>query len=303
MRTIHREITCKSALNRVVGMPFAWSLNPYTGCAHRCAFCYVRAFERRADRPSDERYGADIRVKTNLVAVLRQELARASWRREPVAIGAATDPYQPVESRYALTRGAIVALSEARTPFHIITRGPMILRDLDVLADAARRVRLSVHVSIITLDAAISERLEPGVAPPAQRLRAVRRLVDAGLDVGVAVAPILPGLTDGEDSLAALLAAARAAGATRAWGRDLYLRTGTREHFLAALGKAWPELLPRYEALYARRAYLADDVGRELRGRVKRAAAAAGVGDRRALKLAPAETAPAETAEQLWLGF
>jgi DNA repair photolyase len=303
MRTIFREVECKSALNRVVGMPFPWSLNPYTGCAHRCAFCYVRAFERRADRPSDDRYGTDVRVKVNLVAVLRGELARKSWQREPVAIGAATDPYQPVESRYRLTRGAIVALGESRTPFHIITRGPMIVRDRDVLTDAARRVRLSVNVSVMTLDARVSDRLEPGVAPPLKRLAAVRALVDAGLDVAVAVAPILPGLTDGEDDLAALVAAARAAGATRVWGRDLYLREGTREHFLAALTREWPELRPRYDALYARRAYLADDVGKELRGRVKRAAAAAGVADRRARPLLPdaVESATAPRAEQLAL--
>jgi DNA repair photolyase len=293
VRIVYREIECKSALNRVVGMPFQWSLNPYTGCAHRCAFCYVRAFERRADRPSDERYGTDVRVKVNFVPVLRAELARRSWRREPVAIGAATDPYQPVESRYELTRGAIQALAESRTPFSIITRGPMVLRDLDVLAQAARRVRVSVHVSIMTLDAAVAEQLEPGVAPPAQRLRAVRELVAAGIDAGVAVAPILPGLTDGEDDLAALVTAAREAGATRVWGRDLYLRPGTREHFLKALARGWPSLLPRYEALYRGRAYLDVTVGSDLRKRVKRAAEAAGIADRRAEKLAPAPDAEA----------
>src|SRR5262245_19531211 len=178
-RTIYREEPCKSALNRVTGMPFGWSLNPYTGCAHRCAFCYVRAFEKRADRPSDERYGQVVRVKTNFVEVLREELRRPSWTHEPVAIGAATDPYQPAESRYRLTRGAIEALTESRTPFHIITRGPMVLRDLDVLLAAARRVKLSVHVSVPTLDPRVAHVTEPGVAPPAQRLRAVRALVEA----------------------------------------------------------------------------------------------------------------------------
>src|SRR5260221_2955434 len=147
MRRTYREEPCRSALNRVEGMPFRWSLNPYMGCAHRCAFCYVRAFERRADRPSDERYGTDVRVKTNFVEVLKTELARRSWAREPDVLGAATDPYQPAESRYHLSRGAIVALSNAWTPFEIITRGPMIVRDLDVLATAARRVRARVHVS------------------------------------------------------------------------------------------------------------------------------------------------------------
>src|SRR5437667_5852711 len=130
MRAEYREEPCRSALNRVKGMRFRWSLNPYMGCVHRCTFCYVRAFERRADRPSDDRYGTSIRVKVNVAEVLRRELARPSWAREWVAIGAATDPYQPAEGRYRLTRACIEALGEAQTPFSIITRGPMIVRDL-----------------------------------------------------------------------------------------------------------------------------------------------------------------------------
>ncbi len=114
MRAEYREEPCRSALNRVQGMGFGWSLNPYMGCVHRCTFCYVRAFEKRADRPSDDRYGTSIRVKTNVAEVLRRELARASWEREGVTIGAATDPYQPVEGRYRLTRACIEALADAR---------------------------------------------------------------------------------------------------------------------------------------------------------------------------------------------
>ena len=147
----YREEPCRSALNRVKGMPFDWSLNPYTGCAHRCTFCYVRAFEARADRPSDDRYGRSIRVKVNVADVLRRELARPSWKRESVAIGAATDPYQPAEGRYRLTRACIRELGAARTPFSLITRGPMIRRDADVLVDAARRAK--VHVELLGADA------------------------------------------------------------------------------------------------------------------------------------------------------
>src|SRR6187455_2058769 len=135
----YREEPCRSALNRVKGMPFDWSLNPYTGCAHRCTFCYVRAFEARADRPFDDRYGRSIRVKVNVAQVLRAELARPSWPFEQVAIGAATDPYQPAEGRYRLTRACLEVLADAANPFSIITRGPMIVRDLDVLVEAARR--------------------------------------------------------------------------------------------------------------------------------------------------------------------
>src|SRR5688572_29071282 len=246
MRVMYREEPCRTALNRVKGMGFHWSLNPYMGCAHRCAFCYVRGFERRADRPSDERYGTNIRVKVNVVEVLRRELARRGWRRETVAIGAATDPYQPAEGRYRLTRGCVQALGAARTPIDLITRGPLIVRDVDVLADAARRAEVRVSVSIATLEASLSARLEPGVAPPRQRLRAIRVLTDAGIAAGVALAPVLPGLTDAPAELAAVLRAAREAGATHAWTNVLNLRAGTREHFLSVIEREWPEQLDRY---------------------------------------------------------
>ncbi|MGH2385918.1 MAG: radical SAM protein, partial [Candidatus Limnocylindria bacterium] len=217
MRVEYREEPCRTALNRVKGMGFTWSLNPYMGCAHRCAFCYVRGFERRADRPSDERYGTNIRVKTNVVEVLRRELARRSWRRETVAIGAATDPYQPAEGRYRLTRGCIQALAARNTGLDLITRGPLVVRDVDVLVEASRRAEVRISVSIATLDRSISSRLEPGVAPPLKRLRAIRILTDAGIAAGVALAPVLPGLTDAPADLAAVLRAAREAGATHAW--------------------------------------------------------------------------------------
>src|SRR5438874_2075591 len=174
-RVEYREEPCKVALNRVKGMPFDWSLNPYMGCAHRCTFCYVRAFELRADRPSGAEYGRSIRVKVNVPEVLRAELTRPGWRRETVSIGAATDPYQPAEGRYRLTRSCLEALGDARTPFHIITRSPMVVRDVDVLSEAARRARVSVSFSIPTLDEEVWRRTEPGTPPPRQRFRALRQ--------------------------------------------------------------------------------------------------------------------------------
>src|ERR1700675_1888289 len=152
MRIEYREEPCKSALNPVKRMGFTWSLNPYMGCVHRCTFCYVRAFEKRADRPSDDRYGTSIRVKTNVAEVLRRELARPSWEREIVAIGAATDPYQPAEGRYKLTRACLEALRDASSSFSLITRSPMIVRDLDVLRRAAKRASVGVTFSVPTLD-------------------------------------------------------------------------------------------------------------------------------------------------------
>jgi DNA repair photolyase len=261
------------------------------GCAHRCTFCYVRAFEARADRPWDDRYGSSIRVKTNVAEVLRRELARASWRREPVAVGAATDPYQPAEGRYRLTRACIEAFGEAASPFSIITRGPLIVRDVDVLAEAARRARVSVTFSVPTLDEEIWRRTEPGTAPPRQRLRALARLVEAGVDAGVGMAPILPGLSDRPELLAEVVREARAAGATGIWANLLYLRPGTREHFLAALERDWPELLPEYERLYRNRAYLPRQETDPVRERVRAMARSHGVRDRRRNRLEPAAAA------------
>jgi DNA repair photolyase len=289
VRIEYREEPCKVALNHVKGMPFDWSLNPYMGCVHRCTFCYVRAFERRADRPSDDRYGTSIRVKVNVADVLRRELARPSWDRECVAIGAATDPYQPAEGRYRLTRACLEALAEAHNPFSIITRGPMIVRDLDVLVEAARRASVSVTFSIPTLDDEVWRKTEPSTAHPRQRLKAVKRLVDAGIKTGVGMAPILPGISDRPEQLREVVKAAREAGATGVWTNVLFLRPGTREHFLEHLAEDWPELVPHYRALYRGRAYLRADDTKPVRRQVAALAREFKVTDRR---VQPAEPQP-----------
>ena len=287
VRAEYREEPCKVALNRVKGMAFNWSLNPYMGCVHRCTFCYVRAFELRADRPFDSRYGTSIRVKVNIPEVLRRELARPSWRREGVAIGAATDPYQPAEGRYRLTRACLEALGEASNPFSLITRGPLIVRDADVLAAAARRADVSVTFSIPTLDAEIWRRTEPGTAPPRQRLRALSKLVDAGIRASVGLAPILPGISDRPELLAEVVRAARDAGACGVWANTLYLKPGTREHYLDCLARDWPKLLPEYERLYGRRAYLPQAESAPVRDTVRRLAREHGIRDRRRVRLEP----------------
>lgn len=268
------EQPCRSALNRVKGMPFPWSLNPYTGCAHRCTFCYVRHFETRADRPGDDRYGRTIRIKTNVAEVLRRELARPGWRRQEVAIGAATDPYQPCEGRYRLTRACLGELAAARTPFGIVTRGPLIWRDVDVLQEAARGAAVTVSFSVPTLDERVWRTTEPGTAPPRARLAIVRRLADAGIDVGVAVAPVLPGLSDAPRLLAEVVGAAREAGARSIWCAVVHLRPGVREHFLEALARDWPEELARYEDVFGERSYPPATVVDPIRERVRALAAA-----------------------------
>ena len=285
----YREEPCRTALNRVKGMGFPWSLNPYMGCVHRCTYCYVRAYERRADRPSDDRYGTSIRVKINVAEVLRRELARRSWRREHVAIGAATDPYQPAEGRYRLTRACLIALGDARTPASIVTRGPMVIRDIDVLQALASRAGAQVSFSVPTLDRDVWRRTEPGTAPPHQRLRALRALVNAGIEAGVGVAPILPGISDRPDQLEAVVRAARDAGATHLWCNVLHLHEGTREHFLACLARDWPEERERYERLYAR-PYLPAAEAEPIRRGVEALRARLGIADRRTITLAsPAE--------------
>jgi DNA repair photolyase len=256
MRVVYRIEPCKSALTQVKGMPFRWSLNPYMGCAHRCTFCYVRHFEQRADRPSDDHYGRSIRIKSNVAEVLRRELARPSWERDEVALGTATDPYQPAEGKFTLTRSCLEVLDAAWTPFSIVTRGPLVVRDIDLLQHASERAGAGVFLSLPTLDEHVWRTTEPGTAPPASRLEAIRRLAAAGIDVGVGIAPILPGLSDDPRQLEAVVRAARAAGARTIWAAVVHLRPGVREHFLEALERDWPEQVGRYEALFAARAYL-----------------------------------------------
>ncbi|MFZ1879488.1 MAG: radical SAM protein [Gaiellaceae bacterium] len=296
MRTEYREEPCKVAVNRVRGMPFDWSLNPYMGCVHRCTFCYVRGFEQRADRPSDDRYGSSIRVKVNIAAVLRRELARRSWDGGAIAIGAATDPYQPAEGRYRLTRGCIEALRDAASPFSIITRGPLIVRDAALLAEASAVTDVHVTFSVPTIDADVWRTTEPGTAPPKQRLRALSVLVAAGVKASVGMAPLLPGLSDAPDQIERIVLAAREAGACGIWANLLYLGPGTREHFLRCLERDWPELLPSYEDLYARGAYLPNTVSAPTRELVRSLARRHEIRDRRAVRPRP----PAR-AEQLSL--
>jgi DNA repair photolyase len=275
MRVEYRIEPCKSALTQVRGMPFKWSLNPYMGCAHRCTFCYVRHFEQRADRPSDDRYGRSIRIKPNVADVLRRELARSSWKREDVALGTATDPYQPAEGRFRLTRACLVELDASWTPFSIVTRGPLVVRDIDVLQQATGRAGAEVFLSLPTLDERVWRTTEPGTAPPPSRLEAIRRLAAAGVDVGVGMAPILPGLSDDPTQLERVVRAARDAGARTIWASVVHLRPGVREHFLEALSRDWPAEVARYEALFENRAYLPSRVTTPLMEPVRRANAVA----------------------------
>src|SRR5688572_3711103 len=191
----YQEVTCRSALNACKGMPFNWTLNPYCGCTHGCHYCYARRYHTQFELGADDEFASVIFVKANFVQVLRKELRKPSWKGEYIAVGTATDCYQPIEGHYRLTRGALEALCEHRNPAGVVTKGPMIVRDKDVLADLSRRADCSVYISVPCVDEDVWRRLEPGTAHPMQRLRAVRALVDAGIRAGVLMNPIVPGIS------------------------------------------------------------------------------------------------------------
>src|SRR5690348_2400851 len=181
----YQEVRCRSALNFVEGMPFDWTLNPYRGCTHACHYCYARRYHTQFELGAGDEFASVIFVKTNLIEVLRRELQKPSWIGDYVAIGTATDCYQPIEGHYRLTRRVLETLAEFRNPAGIITKGPMVVRDKDVIADLAARAGCTVYISVPCVDEDVWRALEPGTAPPMQRLRAVRELQDAGIRVGV----------------------------------------------------------------------------------------------------------------------
>jgi DNA repair photolyase len=218
--------------------------------------CFARRTHEWLELDSGKDFDTQIVVKTNLVEVLERELARPSWRREHVAMGTNTDPYQRAEGRYQLMPGVIRALARSGTPFSILTKGTLARRDLPLLASAAPDVPIGMGVSMAIWDDELHHALEPGVPTPKARLELVRAITDAGLPCGVFLAPVLPGLTDDEESLDAALGAIAASGATGVTVLALHLRPGAREWFLGWLGRAHPELLPRYQQLYRRGAYL-----------------------------------------------
>ncbi len=250
-RVSYIEVQCKSALNRVRGMPFGWSLNPYVGCAHKCHYCYARAYYVRADHGNaDEDFESRILVKTNFPDVLRKELSRRSWTGEQVALGTATDPYQPAEGRFRLTRAVLEVLLEHAVPLGMVTKSPLALRDVDVLAALAQVADVRVFFTVTTVDLSLWRTLEPGTANPFKRLEVMRRLVQAGVPTGVLLAPILPGITDSVASIEAVAAAAAEHGAATFGAGPLRLAPIVKEHYLGFVAESFPDLLPRYERAY-----------------------------------------------------
>jgi DNA repair photolyase len=244
------EVQTKSALNRVRGMPFGWSINPYRGCSHACTYCFARPTHRYLNLSPLGDFERTIVVKTNFVEVLRRELARPSWTGEHVAMGTNTDPYQRCEGRYRLMPGIIAALAEGLTPFSILTKGTLITRDIDALQTAAQDVSVTAALTVGILDRGLWHEVEPGAPSPAARLDAVAALNEAGIPTGVMVAPIMPGLNDQTEALDALVDAAAAVGAVHITPIVLHLRPGVRELFWPWLEQTHPELVERYATLY-----------------------------------------------------
>jgi DNA repair photolyase len=282
----YQEVHVKSALTQTTGMPFRWALNPYRGCTHACEYCYARKYQRHLELSAGDEFSSLIFVKTNLPEVLAREVTRRTWAHESVAVGTATDPYQPIEGHYRLTRRAIEILTASRTPFSITTKGPMVVRDIAVLADATRHAGCQVYVSVPSVDETAWSKLEPGTASPAQRLRAVRQLIDAGIDAGVLMMPLVPGITTSKPSVDRTLQAIADAGARFIGANVAHLEEGVREHFFAFLRREYPQLVDGYARLYPR-GYAPKGYVSEILTAVKATAARLGATGRAASPSAP----------------
>jgi DNA repair photolyase len=268
--TFH-EILCKSALNKVPGesmLPFKYTVNGYRGCSHACRYCFARPTHEYLDLDCGTDFDTQVVVKTNVADVLRRELLRPSWRRETVALGTNTDPYQRAEGRYALMPGIIAALADSATPFSILTKGTLLRRDLPLITEAARRVDVSVAVSLAVGDPELHRDVEPGTPSPQARLALISAIREAGLDCHVMVAPVLPHLTDSVEHLDALMGDIAAAGATSVTAFGLHLRGSTRGWFMSWLARSHPELVRTYRELYSRGAYLPSDYRKSLHDKV-----------------------------------
>ena len=252
------EVRARSALNHVQGgrFGFDWTINSYRGCSHACSYCFARRTHTYLDFNAGRDFEREIVVKVNVPELLRAELARPSWRRELVALGTNTDPYQWVESRYRMMPEILEALEAARTPVSVLTKSPLVLRDVKIFERMAKRLPVSVNLSVPTLDEGAWRATEPHTPSPAARLDAVAELRRRGIDSGVLIAPLMPGINDHPDQVRPIIERARKAGATFLGGVALHLRGEVKDVFFAWLKEKRPDLLPQYEQLYKGRAYM-----------------------------------------------
>ena len=251
------EVEAKSIVNPVPGnyLPFNWTINPYRGCSHACKFCFARVTHTYMDMDAGKDFESKIVVKVNASELLRVKLRSRSWKGEHIAMGTATDPYQRAEGRYRLMRGIIEALTDHHNPFSILTKGTLMMRDLDLLLKATEVTDVSTAFSIPTLDEDAWRKSEPGTPHPRRRMEAVARLNASGIPSGVMLAPILPGITDDLGGMKRVIDAAVAAEATHVTPIFLHLRPVVREEYMGWLQEEFPELVVDYEQLYRRSAY------------------------------------------------
>jgi len=270
--TFH-EVLAKSALNKVPGgggaLPFGWTINPYRGCSHACAYCFARPTHRYLELNMGTDFDNQIVVKINVAEVLRKELSKPSWERHPVALGTNTDPYQRAEGRYALMPGIIEALAGSRTPFSILTKGTLLRRDLDLLADAATRVPVDLAMSIAIYDDELQQSVEPGTPTTAARLATVHAVREHGLDCSVFMMPILPYLTDTQAHLDEALRRIADAGGSSVLYTAMHLRPGVKQWFMLWLEREHPELVGAYRELYGDKAYAPVGYRKWLAARIK----------------------------------
>jgi DNA repair photolyase len=266
------EVRARSALNHVAGGRYGFShtINPYRGCTHACVFCFARRTHTFLDLDAGRDFEREIVVKVNVPELLRAELARPSWKRELVALGTNTDPYQWVESRYRMMPEILTALEEAETPVSVLTKSPLALRDIDIFEHMAKHLPISVNLSVPTLDEKAWRATEPHTPSPSARLDAVAELRSRGIDSGVLIAPLMPGINDDPEQVQPIVDRAREANATFLGGVALHLRDEVRDVFFAWLETKRPDLLPRYEKLYANgRAYLRPEQRSRISGVVR----------------------------------
>ena len=285
------EIPARSIIHRTKpNMPFQWTINPYRGCEFGCKYCYARYTHEFMELDASE-FEDKIYAKAAAAHLLRQELARID-RKDHIAIGTATDPYQPAERRYERTRSILEVFARERGRYvGVTTKSDLVVRDLDVLREIARGNVVGVNLTITTLDEKLARLLEPRAPRPGLRLEAVNRLSEAGIPVGVFPNPVMPGLTDGERPLDRLAKAARDAGAQWFGGGPLFLMPSAQKVFLPFLDEHFPALAPRYRQMYQRSAYLGRDYQEALRGRMRR------IRDRYGLVSGPIDYHP-----ELWVG-
>ena len=267
-----QEITCKSLLNRVdiPGYPFRWTLNPYRGCRHACRYCYARPTHEFWGMNAGNEFDQRVFAKVNAPEVLRDELRKPRWKGEPVAIGTASDPYEPAEGQYRLTRQIIQVLAEFRNPASITTKGVLVRRDVDVLQELYYAADAQVIFSVGSIDETVWKRTEPGTPSPKARLEAMQFLVENGVPAGVMMAPLLPGISDSAEDINTTVQAAAQHHAQFLSANLLFLKPGSREWFMPMLKESYPHLTPGYQRLY-RNTYAEKDYTESVLGLVDEA--------------------------------